>query len=77
LQTATGPASQGSFLGNGHHGRLWLLFLQRVASAQLRRRSYRSSRGIAVGVNPDLLAAMKQMIPLGRADTPAEAGLSL
>jgi 3-oxoacyl-[acyl-carrier protein] reductase len=30
-------------------------------------------RAIKVGVNPDLLAAMEQMIPLGRAGTPAEA----
>ncbi|MGD1173793.1 SDR family NAD(P)-dependent oxidoreductase [Mycobacterium seoulense] len=28
---------------------------------------------IQVGVNPDLLAAMEQLIPLGRAGTPAEA----
>ena len=28
---------------------------------------------IKVGVNPDLLAAMEHMIPLGRAGTPAEA----
>jgi 3-oxoacyl-[acyl-carrier protein] reductase len=30
-------------------------------------------REIKVGVNPQLLAAMEQMIPLGRAGTPAEA----
>ncbi|BBZ74636.1 SDR family NAD(P)-dependent oxidoreductase [Mycobacterium paraseoulense] len=30
-------------------------------------------REIQVGVNPDLLAAMEQLIPLGRAGTPAEA----
>jgi 3-oxoacyl-[acyl-carrier protein] reductase len=30
-------------------------------------------RQIRVGVNPQLLAAMEQMIPLGRAGTPAEA----
>jgi 3-oxoacyl-[acyl-carrier protein] reductase len=30
-------------------------------------------RDIKVGVNPQLLAAMEQMIPLGRAGTPAEA----
>jgi 3-oxoacyl-[acyl-carrier protein] reductase len=30
-------------------------------------------RQIKVGVNPQLLAAMEQMIPLGRAGTPAEA----
>ncbi|WP_405139102.1 SDR family NAD(P)-dependent oxidoreductase [Nocardia sp. NBC_01388] len=28
---------------------------------------------LKVGVNPDLLAAMEQMVPLGRAGTPAEA----
>jgi 3-oxoacyl-[acyl-carrier protein] reductase len=28
---------------------------------------------IKVGVNPDLLAAMEQMVPLGRAGTPADA----
>ena len=28
---------------------------------------------IKVGVNPNLLAAMEQMIPLGRGGTPAEA----
>jgi 3-oxoacyl-[acyl-carrier protein] reductase len=31
------------------------------------------NREIKVGVNPQLLAAMEQMIPLGRAGTPAEA----
>lgn len=30
-------------------------------------------REIKVGVNPNLLAAMEQMIPLGRAGTPSEA----
>jgi 3-oxoacyl-[acyl-carrier protein] reductase len=32
-----------------------------------------AGRDIKVGVNPALLAAMEQMIPLGRAGTPAEA----
>ena len=32
-----------------------------------------AGREIKVGVNPQLLAAMEQMIPLGRAGTPAEA----
>jgi 3-oxoacyl-[acyl-carrier protein] reductase len=32
-----------------------------------------AGRDIKVGVNPDLLAAMEQMIPLGRAGTAAEA----
>jgi 3-oxoacyl-[acyl-carrier protein] reductase len=32
-----------------------------------------AGREIKVGVNPDLLAAMERMIPLGRAGTPAEA----
>ncbi len=30
-------------------------------------------REIKVGVNPELLSAMEQQIPLGRAGTPAEA----
>jgi 3-oxoacyl-[acyl-carrier protein] reductase len=34
-------------------------------------------REIKVGVNPDLLAAMEQMIPLGRAGTPSEAAGSV
>ena len=32
---------------------------------------------IKVGVNPDLLSAMEQMIPLGRGGTPAEAAGSV
>jgi 3-oxoacyl-[acyl-carrier protein] reductase len=34
-------------------------------------------RKIKVGVNPDLLAAMERMIPLGRAGTPADAAGSV
>jgi|SRR5271166_1840551 len=34
-------------------------------------------REIKVGVNPELLAAMEQMIPLGRAGTPSEAAGSV
>jgi 3-oxoacyl-[acyl-carrier protein] reductase len=34
-------------------------------------------RQIAVGVNPDLLSQMEQMIPLGRAGTPSEAAGSV
>jgi 3-oxoacyl-[acyl-carrier protein] reductase len=36
-----------------------------------------AGREIKVGVNPDLLTAMEQMIPLGRAGTPSEAAGSV
>jgi 3-oxoacyl-[acyl-carrier protein] reductase len=36
-----------------------------------------AGRQIAVGVNPDLLSQMEQMIPLGRAGTPSEAAGSV